>query len=455
MKDIVDKQHHFFKEGATHSVPFRKKQLKKLKKLLQNNQDRFIASLDADFQKPAFETYETELFSLYQEIDHILKNLAKWAKTKQVKNSFATFLSKSYIRPEPYGVSLIISPWNYPVNLSLSPALGSIAAGNCTILKPSEISTHTSELLAELINQNFEPGFFTAVQGDAKDTQQLLGEPLDYIFFTGSARVGKKIMQSAAKQLTPLTLELGGKSPVIVDKTANLELAAKRIAWGKFINAGQTCISPDYLYVHASCQERLCQLLEETITKFYGTDPQKSDDFARIINEKHFERISSLIVPEKVRVGGQTDPQERYIAPTIMTDISWEDKIMKEEIFGPILPMLSYNTLDEVIKKIQTYHKPLALYLFSTNKKHQKRIEKELSFGGGCINDTFLHVTNVNLPFGGVGYSGFGSYHGKAGFDEFSHHKGMLNSSTWYDNSLRYPPYKNNFKWLKKLTDFL
>lgn len=455
MKEIVAKQHLFFEDGRSRDISFRKEQLKKLKQLLQENESRFIDAIHADFSKPPFETYETELFSLYQEIDHILKHLSDWSKPRRVKNSFATFLSKSYIRPEPYGVALVISPWNYPVNLSLSPALASIAAGNCTILKPSEISENTSKLLAEIINNHFDAGFLRVIEGDADDTQKLLDQPLDYIFFTGSARVGKIIMQRAAEQLTPVTLELGGKSPAIVDQTADIEMAAKRIAWGKFINSGQTCISPDYIYVHQSKKEQLCRFLEDTITEYYGEDPQKSNDFARIINRKHFERISNLIDPAKVRIGGKTDSEDRYISPTVMTGITWEDDVMKEEIFGPVLPILSYKKLDEAVQAIKSYQKPLALYLFSEKKKHWKRIENDISFGGGCINDTFLHVANVNLPFGGIGSSGFGNYHGKAGFDEFSHHKSIMQSSTWYDNILRYPPYKNNFKWLKRLSDYL
>ncbi|PAU95193.1 aldehyde dehydrogenase family protein [Aliifodinibius salipaludis] len=455
MKQVVKKQQQFFYSGKTLDISFRKKQLQKLRNILTENEDEIYTALAEDFQKPLFESFATELLVLYQEIDHLLANIDHWAKTKKVKSSFLNFPSKSYIKPQPYGVVLVIAPWNYPVQLALNPAVGAIASGNTVILKPSENAPHTSELLAKLINNNFDSGFFHAVEGDAKTTQSLLSEPLDYIFFTGSTHVGKIIMKLAADQLTPLTLELGGKSPAIVDTSADLSLAAKRIAWGKFINAGQTCVSPDYVYVHASMHMQLCRLIQKEIRGFYGDDPSQSDDFARIINDKHFSRLTNLINPNKVFYGGNTDAESRYIEPTIMTQVSWDDPVMQEEIFGPILPILPFDYLDEIISTLQNKSKPLALYLFSTDKNNQKKVMRNLQFGGGCINDTVAHLGNTELPFGGIGNSGFGGYHGKTSFDTFTHSKSIMKKSNWLDIPLRYPPYKGNLKWLKKLTKFL
>lgn len=455
MEQVVKKQQQFFYSGKTQDTSYRKKQLQKLRSILTENEDEIYTALDKDFQKPLFESFATELLVLYQEINHLLANIDRWAKTKKVKSSFLNFPSKSYIKPQPYGVVLVIAPWNYPVQLALNPAVGAIAAGNTVILKPSENAPHTSELLAKLINHNFNSGFFHAVEGDAETTQSLLSKPLDYIFFTGSTHVGKIIMKSAAEQLTPLTLELGGKSPAIVDQSADLALAAKRIAWGKFINAGQTCVSPDYVYVHTSMHTQLCRLIQKEIRSFYGDDPSQSDDYARIINKQHFSRLTNLINPEKVFYGGNTDAESRYIEPTIMTQVSWDDPVMQEEIFGPILPILSFDDLDETISTLQNKSKPLALYLFSTDKNNQKKVMQNLQFGGGCINDTVAHLGNTELPFGGIGNSGFGGYHGKTSFDTFTHPKSIMKKSNWLDIPLRYPPYKGKLKWLKKLTKFL
>lgn len=455
MKAIVDQQKHFFDSGKSKSIAFRKKQLRKLKKLLEENEYAIIKALHSDFKKPPFETYGTELFVLYQEIDHLIANIAKWAKPQKVKTSLTNFPSKSYIHTKPYGVSLVIAPWNYPIQLALNPVIGALAAGNTVILKPSEISPHTSRLLSELINNNFDPEYFQVVEGDADTTQNLLSQPLDYIFYTGSTRVGKLVMKSAAEQLTPLTLELGGKSPTIIDSTADLSLAAKRITWGKFINAGQTCVSPDFIYIHTSVHDKFCQLLKENITAFYGDDPSHSDDFARIINRKHFKRVKNLIDPAKVYFGGQVDENSNYIAPTILTNVSWDDEIMQEEIFGPLLPVLEFHNIDQVINTLRSKPKPLSLYLFSTNKNNQQKIVDELQFGSGCINETVTHFGNLNLPFGGIGESGFGSYHGKKSFETFSHQKSIMKKSNWLDIPLRYPPYKGKLKWLKKLTNFL
>ncbi|MGM0546710.1 MAG: aldehyde dehydrogenase [Bacteroidota bacterium] len=455
MKEIVHQQKQFFNSGDTRDIKFRKQQLLTVKKLLKKNEGEIFEALESDFNKPRFETYATELFVLYQEIDHLLENIDRWATPRKVKSSLINFPSKSYIYSQPYGVTLIISPWNYPLQLALNPALGAIAAGNTVILKPSEFSGHTTQLLAELFNNTFPADFFHVIEGGAETSQALLSQPLDYIFFTGSKRVGKLVMKAAAEQLTPLTIELGGKSPAIVDQTADLNLAAKRIVWGKFINAGQTCVSPDFIYIQESLHDQFCQLLEKHIRAFYGDDPSKNNDFARIINRKHFDRVKNLIDPQKIYYGGQTDEQSHYIEPTIMTNVSWHDAIMQEEIFGPVLPVLTFSELNEVIQILQTKPKPLSLYVFSNNQSNQQKIINNLQFGSGCINDTVAHLGNLNLPFGGIGDSGFGSYHGKQSFDTFSHQKSIMKKSNWLDIPLRYPPYDDKLKWLKKLTKFL
>ncbi|MDZ7716680.1 MAG: aldehyde dehydrogenase [Balneolaceae bacterium] len=451
IQNIVEKQHRFFKSGKTKDTSFRLRQLKKLKRILQENEQEIFDALDNDFKKPAYETYATELGILYMEINHLTGNLEKWAKPQKVSGSIINFPSTNYIYSEPYGVSLVIGAWNYPLQLSLNPVLGSIAAGNCTIIKPSELAPNTSSLLAEIINKRFDEGYLKVVEGAAETTQALLSEPLDHIFFTGSTRVGKIIMKAAAEQLTPVTLELGGKSPAIVDKTADIHSTAKRIAWGKFVNAGQTCVASDYVYVHESVKESFLKTLKEEITKFYGSDPKKSPDYARIINEDHFNRLKQFLNNGNMYMGGPNNEEELYIAPTILTDITWDDPIMQEEIFGPILPILSFGNMDEVIDTLQDKPKPLALYIFSEDAKNQQKIISSLSFGGGCINDTVAHLGNHNLPFGGIGNSGIGNYHGKASFDTFSHQKSIMEKTTWFDNPLRYPPYNGALKWLKKL----
>ena len=455
MESIAKQQQTYFQEGHTKSVAFRRDALKRLKQVFKQHEDQCFAALEADFQKPAFETYETELLMIYQEIDHMLTHMDKWAKPTRLRGSIINFPSKNYVYSQPYGVSLVIGAWNYPLNLTIAPLLGSIAAGNCTIVKPSELAPQTSQLLAELINPEFDNGFLQVVEGDAETTQQLLNQPLDYIFFTGSKRVGKIIMKAAAEQLTPITLELGGKSPAIIDTSAELPLAAKRIAWGKFLNAGQTCVSPDYVYIHKSLEDKFCDLLDNYIQQFYGDSPAESPDFARIINQQHFDRLTALLNQDKVAIGGQHHAEDRYIAPTVMTDVNWEDAVMQEEIFGPILPVITYNDLNEAIRTVRSKAKPLALYLFSTNRKVQEQVISDIPFGGGCINDTVTHLGNLEMPFGGVGQSGFGSYHGKTSFNTFSHQKSVMKKANWLDIPMRYPPYDGKLKWLKRLMQWL
>lgn len=451
IQQIVKHQKDYYQSGATKEVSFRIKQLKKLKKLLKEHETEIFDALKKDFRKPPFETYATELGILYTELDHLIKNVVTWAKPQKVRGSLINFPSKSAIYPQPYGVALVIGAWNYPIQLTLNPVIGAIAAGNCAIAKPSEMARHSSSIMAELINNNFDTGYLHVAEGAAETTQELIDEVPDYIFFTGSTRVGKIIMKAAAENLIPVTLELGGKSPAIVDETANLQTTAKRIVWGKFVNAGQTCVAPDYLYVHSSVQSRLIEELTQSIHDFYGADPRQSPDYPRIINDDHFERLAGFLDNGTLATGGGHESEDRYIAPTILTDVSWDDAVMQEEIFGPVLPVLSYEKIEEVINEINARPKPLALYLFSESKKRQKHIIHEIPFGGGCINDSVAHLGNHNLPFGGVGNSGMGSYHGKASFDVFSHQKSIMQKTTWFDIPLRYAPYKDNLKWLKKL----
>lgn len=448
---IVQQQHRYFNTGRSKELSFRISQLKKLKKVLKEHEKELIEAVKKDFKKPPFESYVTEIGILYSEIDHILRNLQKWAKPERVWGSLLNFPSRSYIYHQPYGVSLVIGAWNYPLLLSLSPVLGSMAAGNSTLVKPSEIAEHSSHALAGIININFDAGYLKVVEGAADTTQSLLDEPLDYIFFTGSTRVGKLIMQAAARQLTPVTLELGGKSPAIVDADANISVAAKRIAWGKFLNAGQTCVAPDYVYIHTSVKETFLDEIDSEIKAFFGEIPQKSPDFARIINRNHFDRLQKLLGSGKIVTGGHTDEAELYIEPTVIDRISWDDRIMEEEIFGPILPVLEFDNISSAIKQIRKKPKPLALYLFSESSEIQQRVISEIPFGGGCINDTVAHLGNHNLPFGGVGESGVGNYHGKCSFEVFSHKKSIMKKSTLLDIPFRYAPYSGKLKWLKKL----
>lgn len=449
-QEIIARQRHFFESGKTRELSFREEQLAKLKRVLKTNEEAIYEALDKDFRKPAFESYVTEIGMLYSEIDHIRKHLKKWAKPSRVWGSLLNFPSRSYIHPQPYGISLVIGAWNYPLLLSLSPVLGSMAAGNCTVIKPSEIAQHTSRLLHSIISQNFDEGYLKVVKGDAETTQGLLNETLDYIFFTGSTRVGKIIMKAAAEQLTPVTLELGGKSPAIVDASADQPSAAKRIAWGKFLNAGQTCVAPDYLYVHRDLRDSFLPQLKQAIDGFFGSEPQQSPDFARIINRSHFDRLAGMLDGAKIAHGGQTDAEELFIAPSVLDDMTWEDPVMQEEIFGPILPILYFDDLENIIEKIRQKPTPLALYLFTNQKAMEKKIIREVPFGGGCINDTVAHLGNLNLPFGGMGQSGIGNYHGKASFDLFSHKKSVMKKNTWLETPFRYPPYKDKLRWIKK-----
>lgn len=447
----LDNQRKYFDEGNTKEIDFRLEQLKKLKLNIKKNENKLIRALKKDLCKSVFESYTTEIGIVYEEINIAIKNLKKWAKPTKVKTPITNFSAHSYIYSEPFGVVLIISPWNYPIQLLLAPLVGAIAAGNCAVLKPSEIAKETECVLTDMIRDTFDESYISIVNGGAEVSLELLKEKFDYIFFTGGEKVGKIVMKSAAEHLTPVTLELGGKSPCIVDEDADVELSAKRIVWGKFLNAGQTCVAPDYVLAHKKIKERLLDDIKEYISIFFGDNPKKSPDYGRIINEKNFWRLREYIRDGRTFVGGDIDKEELYIAPTVLDNLGWGDLIMKEEVFGPILPVMEYDNLNDAIKLLKKKSKPLAMYLFMKDKKKQQLVINSLSFGGGCINDTVMHLVNPYLPFGGVGSSGVGSYHGKNSFDTFSHKKSILKKSYVIDVEMRYPPYEDKINLARRL----
>ena len=449
-QDLLSKQRQFLATGQTQDVSFRIRQLRRLRQAVTANQEKIVAALKADLHKPIFESYLGEILSVH-EIDYALRHIRSWAKSKPVSLPWEQLPGSAQIYPEPLGVVLIISPWNYPFQLAIAPLVGAIAAGNCTIIKPSEISSHTSRAIAQLIESAFEPDYIAVVEGGVEVSQALLTERFDHIFFTGGNQVGKIIMAAAAQHLTPVTLELGGKSPCIVDADAALDKAARRIAWGKFMNAGQTCVAPDYLLVEQTIKSDLLIALKSTLQHFYGDDPAQSPDYARIISDKHYQRLVDLLDKGEITLGGQTNPEERYIAPTVIEGVSWADPVMQEEIFGPILPVIEYSSLDQAIAMVNQRPKPLALYFFSENKERQAKVLRETSSGGMCINETVMHLGVSSLPFGGVGDSGMGAYHGKTGFDTFSHHKSVLRKPFWLEFPIRYPPYQGKLGLLKKI----
>lgn len=449
IKQIVGTQRKFFATGKTKELDFRLQQLNKLKAAIKANDRAILASLYADLHKPEFEgCFE---LAVTQDIDFALKNLKSWVKPKKVKLPLIQMPGSARIYPEPLGVTLIIGPWNYPFSLLISPLIGAIAAGNCTILKPSEVAPHTSQVVAKIIQETFDPEYIAAIEGGVETSQQLLEEKFDHIFFTGGTKVGKIIMEAAAKNLTPITLELGGKSPCIVDRDLNLKEAAKRIVWGKLINAGQTCIAPDYLLVDREIKSDLLAEMQKYINEFYASDPANSPDYARIINQRQFERLSGLLGEGNIVIGGETNASDRYIAPTVIDNVGLEAPIMQEEIFGPILPIIEYESLDQALEIVNDRPKPLALYIFSRNKEIQQKILQATSSGGVCINDTVLQVGVNELPFGGVGDSGIGNYHGIASFNTFSHHKSVLTKSFLFELNWRYAPYKEKLEQFKKM----
>jgi aldehyde dehydrogenase (NAD+) len=415
------------------------------------HENEIIEALYSDFKKPAFEAVLTETFYVISELKHTIKNLHKWAKPQRVFPSLLNFPSKDYIFKEPYGKVLIIAPWNYPFQLALCPLISAVAAGNQVVLKPSELTPKTSEIIQQIISKVFDKNYVEVIEGGVEVAQQLLSERWNYIFFTGSVAVGKIVAKAAAENLTPVTLELGGKNPCIIDETANLKLAAKRIVWGKFVNAGQTCIAPDYILTQKDMKNHFVSFLKDEITKAYGENPAESPDFTRIINAKNWQRLFDMLKPEKVIFGGQTDLKKCYIAPTLIEETSLESPIMQDEIFGPLLPILTYDKVEEIDAVLSKFEKPLALYIFTENPNFYRSIIQNHSFGGGCINDTMIHFANNRLPFGGVGHSGIGAYHGSLSFDTFSHHKSIVKKANWLDLPMRYAPYKHKLPTIKKI----
>lgn len=421
-----------------------------LRDSIKRHQDDVLRALKQDLGKSASESW-IELGGVLSEIELLVKELPVWAQTEKVATPLVLLPGKSSIRPAPYGIVLILSPWNYPFQLAFKPLVGALSAGNRVVLKPSEMTPAVASVIEKIVSEALPATEVAVLQGGPQETQALLQERFDLIFFTGSTAVGKVVMKAAAEHLTPVILELGGKSPCIVDETADVKQTAKRIVWGKFTNAGQTCVAPDYILAHASIKDRLIQECRNVLAEFYGADPKTSADFGRIVTEKHFDRLMGLLDGAQVVHGGQSDRSAKFIAPTLVDQVDWGDKLMREEIFGPILPFIAYQDLDEALDRIRQLPHPLALYIFSSSSQHQEKVMTQVSFGGGCINDTIVHLGNHNLPFGGVGESGMGSYHGKHSFDAFSHKKAVFQQSTLVDIPVRYPPYKDKEKLIKFL----
>ena len=448
--DILQQQKTFFNSHATKDLDFRKAQLQKLKKVVKSNEKLLYDAIYQDFGKSEFETFGTEISFIYKDIDYYLKNLKSFAKPKNVLTNIVNQMGSSKIVFEPLGNCLVIGAWNYPYQLTLTPVIAAIAAGNTCMIKPSELPENTMKAMAKLINENFDAQFLYVVEGGVEETTAILKLRFDKIFFTGSPRVGKIVYKAAAEHLTPVTLELGGKSPAFVTEKADLQIAARRIVWGKFINAGQTCVAPDYLYVAENIKTKFLKVLIEEIKKRNYT--YNVDHYCKIINERNFDRLEKMIDREKVVFGGETNREKRYISPTVLDHVTWDDAVMQEEIFGPILPILTYKNLETAMQTVVEGEKPLSAYLFSNDAKEQELFTEKLSFGGGCINDTLMHLSNDRLPFGGVGNSGIGNYHGKFGFEAFSHQKAILKKSNYLEPELKYPPYSDaKLNILKKL----
>lgn len=451
VEQTFEQNRQYFKTQATKDVKFRKQQLKNLSKSIKNYETELLEAFNADLGKNKVEAFATEIGFVLKNIKLARKELKNWTKRKQVNTPLFMFPAKSYIMKEPYGTVLIIGPFNYPLQLVIEPLIGAIAAGNTAIIKPSEFTPHVTKVLRKIIEAVFNPEYVAVIEGEAETTKQLTALPFDYIFFTGSENVGRSVYQAASNNLTPVTLELGGKSPVIVDESANIKVTSERICFGKFTNAGQTCIAPDYLLVKKSIKDDLISALKATISEFYGKDVQRSEDFGRIVNERHFSRLTKLLTEQQQNIifGGTTNKDTLYVAPTIIDNVDLDSEIMQEEIFGPLLPIVTYEDFDEALALIQSKPKPLSLYLFSEDENATERVLNELSFGGGAINDTLMHIANPNLPFGGVGNSGIGQYHGKYSFDTFSHDKSYIFKTTRLESSVIFPPYKGKFKYIK------
>ncbi len=451
MKQLLSQHRTFFETQKTKEISFRKDFLKKLLAEIELQEDAICDALYADFKKPKFETLAAETQFVMAELKSAIQKLNTWTRPKRISGTLLNWPSSDYIYKEPYGTVLIIAPWNYPFQLAIAPLIGAIAAGNTAVIKPSEITPNTSKIVADIIKKVFPEDYVTVVEGGVETSQDLLAQKWDYIFFTGSTRVGQIVYESAAKHLTPVTLELGGKNPTIVDSTATIDVAAKRIVWGKFLNAGQTCIATDYILVHKSVKNELIEALKSAITQFYGKNVEASTDYARTVSKNHYEGLVEMLAGETILFGGEKNDNDNYLAPTLVDEPQRNSKLMKGEIFGPILPIIGYETEEDIHSYIINYGKPLATYVFSNNKSFQNQILKKYSFGGGAINDTIIHITNKRLPFGGVGHSGIGAYHGKTSFELFSHSKAIVKKGTWLDIPLRYPPYTLPLKYAKKI----
>lgn len=451
LKEILERQKHLFQQGVTRDLALRRKLLQLLRESIREHEDDILDALHQDLGKDRVEGFTTELGMVYTEISYMLRNLNRLARPKKTGTSLLNFPSKSTIYTEPYGTVLIMSPWNYPFQLTMVPLVGALAAGNCAVVKPSNYSPAVSAVIKEILDETFSDGIVYTVTGGREVNQHLLEEKFDYIFFTGGKAVGRKVMEAAAKHLTPVTLELGGKSPCIVDETADIALAARRIVWGKFLNCGQTCVAPDYVLVHQSVKDKLMEAMVRNIEALYGEEPLESKDYGKIINQKHFDRLTGILAGETPYYYGGIDADACKIGPMILDEADWDMKAMEEEIFGPILPVIAYESFAEVKKKIQERPKPLALYYFTRSKKKADLVIQQLSFGGGCINDTVMHLVSDQMPFGGVGESGMGGYHGSHSFKTFSHQKSVLSKSTLIDVPLRYAPYGSSLKIFKTL----
>lgn len=449
MSNLLQKQRDFFAMGKTRPLAFRLAQLQRLRAAIVSHQAAIVQAATQDLGRPEFEGYIE--VAVVGELDYIIKQLPRWAKPRKAKLSLSQLPGAAWVQPEPLGSILVLGPWNYPFQLMVSPLMGAIAAGNCAVLKPSELAPATSQVLAQLVQETFDPAYVALVEGGVEAAQALLAEPFDHILFTGGERVGKLVMQAAAEHLTPVTLELGGKSPCIVDADINLEVTARRLMWGKFLNAGQTCIAPDYLLVQEDVKPALIKALTDTIQASYGETPAQSPDFSRLVNERQFDRLVGFLDRGDILIGGDHDRANRYIAPTLLDNITWDDPIMQEEIFGPLLPILTYRHLEEAIQAINRRPKPLALYLFSRNQRHQQMVLEQTTSGTVCLNDVILQVAIWDLPFGGVGSSGMGAYHGRYSFETFSNFKSVLKKPFWLDTDWRYPPYQGKLKLFKKV----
>lgn len=442
IKQIVEKQRQYFYSGATLPVTRRIQALERLGAAIRRREEEINAALRQDLGKSEFEGYMCETGLVLSEITYMKKHTARFSREKRVPSPLAQFHSRSFKKPSPYGVALIMSPWNYPFLLTIDPLVDAIAAGNTAVIKPSAYSPATGDIIRKIISECFDEKFVAVITGGRAENTCLLQQHFDYIFFTGSQNVGKEVMKQAAAHLTPVTLELGGKSPCIVEKTANLKLAARRIVFGKFLNCGQTCVAPDYIYCDSSIRDALAAEVKKQVRLQYGENPLSNPNYGKIINEKHFRRILGLIDPKKVILGGNSNEKTLQIAPTVMSPVTFQDAVMQEEIFGPLMPILTYESLKEAITKINSMQHPLALYIFTSKKSVARKITAECGFGGGCINDTIIHLATSAMGFGGFGESGMGSYHGRAGFETFSHSKSIVDKKTWLDLPMRYQPYK-------------